>query len=70
MLAEDQQDLSDRFARKGHDRFDGAGVGARARPACRCFRACWRRSSAPSTSDRAVGDHDIFVGEMVHARSL
>jgi flavin reductase (DIM6/NTAB) family NADH-FMN oxidoreductase RutF len=67
VLAEDQRHLSDRFARKGHDRFDGlawqpgeTGVplltGVLAAMECR-------------TSQRfTAGDHDIFVGEMVAAR--
>jgi 4-hydroxyphenylacetate 3-hydroxylase, reductase component len=67
VLAEGQRELSDRFARKGHDRFDGlewhagtTGVplltGVLAALECR-------------TSQRfAAGDHDIFVGEVVAAR--
>jgi flavin reductase (DIM6/NTAB) family NADH-FMN oxidoreductase RutF len=64
VLSADQQELSDRFARKGHDRFGGlawdagkTGVpllpGAIARIECQVherFRS---------------GDHDLFVGEMV-----
>jgi flavin reductase (DIM6/NTAB) family NADH-FMN oxidoreductase RutF len=66
MLADTQRDLSERFARKGHDRFDGlawhAGVtgvplleGALAHLEC----AVYRRVTA--------GDHDIFIGEAVGA---
>jgi flavin reductase (DIM6/NTAB) family NADH-FMN oxidoreductase RutF len=66
MLAENQRDLSERFARKGHDRFDGldwlpgeTGVpllkGALAHMEC----ALYRREVA--------GDHDIFIGEAVGA---
>jgi flavin reductase (DIM6/NTAB) family NADH-FMN oxidoreductase RutF len=67
VLTESQRDLSDRFARKGQDRFDGlewqageTGVplltGVLAALECR-------------TSQRyAAGDHDIFVGEMLAAR--
>jgi len=66
MLAENQRELSDHFARKGHDRFDGlkwhpgaSGVpllpGVLAAVECRAHQ---RISS---------GDHDIFVGEMVKA---
>jgi flavin reductase (DIM6/NTAB) family NADH-FMN oxidoreductase RutF len=68
VLAEDQQALSDRFARKGHDRFDGlawyrgeSGVpllhGVLATIECRLHQ---RFTS---------GDHDIFVGEMVGVHS-
>jgi flavin reductase (DIM6/NTAB) family NADH-FMN oxidoreductase RutF len=67
MLAENQRDLSERFARKDHDRFDGldwlpgeTGVplvdGALAHIEC----AVRRRVTA--------GDHDIFIGEAVGAR--
>jgi flavin reductase ActVB len=66
VLAENQRELADRFARKGHDRFNGTawqaghtGVplldGAIARIEC----ATHHRFTA--------GDHDILVGEMVEA---
>ena len=67
VLTESQRDLSERFARKGEDRFDGlewhagtTGVplltGVLAALECR-------------TSHRfTAGDHDIFVGEMLAAR--
>jgi flavin reductase (DIM6/NTAB) family NADH-FMN oxidoreductase RutF len=66
VLAEDQRELSERFARKGADRFDGlawrageTGVplipGALAGIECRVH-------------DRIIsGDHDILVGEMVRS---
>lgn len=67
VLAENQVHLSDRFARKGQDRFDGlewqpgeTGVpllpGGLANIEC----AVYQRFTA--------GDHDIFVGEMLSAR--
>ena len=67
ILAEDQQALSERFARKGLDRFDGVGwllgayhvpllEGALAAIECRLERRI------------PVGDHDIFVGRMVATR--
>jgi flavin reductase (DIM6/NTAB) family NADH-FMN oxidoreductase RutF len=67
ILAENQRDLSDRFARKGQDRFDGlewhpgeTGVplldGVMAAIEC----AVHQRITS--------GDHDIFVGEMLSAR--
>jgi len=67
VLAATQQDLSDHFARKGHDRFGGlkwdrgeSGVplipGAVAAIEC----AVHQRFTA--------GDHDIFVGEMLRGR--
>jgi flavin reductase (DIM6/NTAB) family NADH-FMN oxidoreductase RutF len=66
LLREDQCEISERFARKGEDRFDGLE---------------WRRGEtgvpllegALATMECAVrqriaaGDHDIFVGEMVRA---
>ena len=66
VLADDQQALSERFATKGQDRFD---------------RVAWRpgATGVPLLSGSLaamectvhrrmeVGDHDIFVGEMVHA---
>jgi len=67
VLAEQQRELSDRFARKGHDRFNGTpwhpggtGVplldGALAEIECEAHHRF------------AVGDHDILVGRMVAAR--
>jgi len=64
VLTEEQRELSDRFARKGQDRFDGlkwrpgeTGVpllpGVLAAVECRTHQRI------------ASGDHDIFVGEMV-----
>jgi flavin reductase (DIM6/NTAB) family NADH-FMN oxidoreductase RutF len=65
ILAEDQQALSDRFARKGHDRFEWLG-GVTGTPlipgvigAIEC--AVYARMT--------MGDHDILVGEMVHVRT-
>jgi flavin reductase (DIM6/NTAB) family NADH-FMN oxidoreductase RutF len=67
VLSEGQRHLSDRFARKGHDRFDGlewrpgqTGVplltGVLAAMECRTIQQF------------TSGDHDIFVGEMLAAR--
>jgi flavin reductase (DIM6/NTAB) family NADH-FMN oxidoreductase RutF len=67
ILNETQQALSERFARKGHDRFDELkwrpGVtGVPLLPACLAQIECavYRRVE--------MGDHDILVGEMVHER--
>lgn len=68
VLAEGQQALSDRFARKGQDRFEGlewyrgqSGVpllpGVLAAIECRVHQRI------------ASGDHDIFVGEMIFAHT-
>ncbi len=68
ILSEEQRPLSERFARKGHDRFDGldwlpgqTGVpllhGALAQIECAV------RQRIPA------GDHDIFLGEMLVAHA-
>jgi flavin reductase (DIM6/NTAB) family NADH-FMN oxidoreductase RutF len=67
VLRREQRDLSERFARKGQNRFDGvdwrpgqAGVpllgGALAQVACALYRRV------------AAGDHDIFIGEALAAQ--
>ena len=64
ILSEHHQAISDRFAQKGHDRFDGVDwhLGATGVPLIR---------SAIATIECAVrqrissGDHDIFIGEVV-----
>ena len=66
VLTAGQRPLSERFARKGHDRFDGTpwergqtGVpllpGALAKIECAVYERI------------VAGDHDIFVGRMLHA---
>jgi len=65
VLTAEQQPLSDRFARKGHDRFDGLewrrGVtevpllpGVLATIECDVYKIV------------PMGDHDLFVGEVMH----
>jgi len=66
VLKEDQQPLSDRFARKGQDRFDGlewrrGATGVPLLPGCLAQIECAVHRRVE------MGDHDIFVGEMVHA---
>jgi flavin reductase (DIM6/NTAB) family NADH-FMN oxidoreductase RutF len=67
VLAEDQRDLAERFARKGQDRFDGlkwrrgkTGVPLLPRVLAAIECAVRQRFTA--------GDHDVFVGQMVGAR--
>ena len=67
VLAENQRELSERFARKGYDRFDGlkwerGETGVPLLPGVLAAIECAveRRVTA--------GDHDIFVAEMVAAR--
>ena len=67
ILAEDQRALSDRFARKGHDRFEGVdwqpGVtGVPLLPGVLAAIECAVHRIVP------MGDHDILVGEVVHAQ--
>ena len=67
VLAEDQRALSDRFARKGHDRFEGVawepGIsGVPLLPGVLAAIECAVHRIVP------MGDHDILVGEMVHAQ--
>lgn len=67
ILSEQQQSLSDRFARKGFDRFDGLpwdrGItGVPVIPGALAAIEC-------SVHQRfSSGDHDIFVGLMVQTR--
>lgn len=64
MLAEDQRWLSDHFARKGYDRFEGlewhrGKTGVPLLPGVVAIMEC------DVHRQFAVGDHDIFVGEVV-----
>jgi flavin reductase (DIM6/NTAB) family NADH-FMN oxidoreductase RutF len=67
VLTEDQRALSDRFARKGHDRFEGVDwhPGVTGVPLLAGMLAeieCGVHRIVP------MGDHDILVGEVVRAR--
>jgi flavin reductase (DIM6/NTAB) family NADH-FMN oxidoreductase RutF len=67
VLTETQRPLSDRFARKGQDRFDGlewqpGESGAPLLPNALANIEC------AVVQRTAAGDHDIFVGEVVHVR--
>ncbi len=67
VLTEDQQELSERFARKGFDRFDGlpwqpGATGVPLIPGALAALECAVEQRIPS------GDHDIFVGRMVAAQ--
>ena len=69
ILSAEQRELSDRFARKGCDRFDAlpwerGTMGVPLLPGAIAQIEC-------ATHQRiASGDHDIFVGRMVRARVL
>jgi flavin reductase (DIM6/NTAB) family NADH-FMN oxidoreductase RutF len=67
ILAENQQDLSERFARKGHDRFDGlewkpGETGVPLLTGALATMECELRHRYPA------GDHDILIGEMMRAQ--
>jgi flavin reductase (DIM6/NTAB) family NADH-FMN oxidoreductase RutF len=68
ILSEQQRDLSERFARKGHDRFQGVAwapgeTGAPLIAGVLAAIECRVEQRIP------VGDHDLFVGRMVAARA-
>jgi flavin reductase (DIM6/NTAB) family NADH-FMN oxidoreductase RutF len=68
ILAEDQRALSERFARKGHDRFEGVAwhagqTGVPLLPGALAAIECAVHRIVP------MGDHDILVGEMMHAQT-
>ena len=67
MLSDSQRDLSDRFARKGQDRFEGIDWyrgenGAPLLPDVLAAVECATRHRV------TAGDHDIFIAEMVSAQ--
>ena len=67
VLAADQEPLSDRFARKGEDRFNGlewyrGETGVPLLPGVLAAIECEQRHRF------TAGDHDVFVGEMLNAR--
>ncbi len=67
VLAEDQRELSERFARKGSDRFNGISwevgkTGVPLIPGVLAAIECHVHQRITS------GDHDIFIGEMLEAR--
>ena len=66
VLKQEQQDLSERFARKGFDRFDGLAwergeTGAPLIPGSLAAMECAVERRV------AAGDHDILVGRLVRA---
>ena len=64
ILAADQQDLSDRFARPGEDRFAGLGDadGAEGAPLIPGYAA---RFGCRARFEYEGGDHAIFLGEVI-----
>jgi flavin reductase (DIM6/NTAB) family NADH-FMN oxidoreductase RutF len=69
ILGEEERRISDRFAQKGHDRFDGVAWGPggnRAPPRAHALATLECAAHQRFTS----GDHDILIGEVVriHAK--
>jgi flavin reductase (DIM6/NTAB) family NADH-FMN oxidoreductase RutF len=64
ILGEEQREISIRFARKGHDRFDGVPwvAGRTGVPLLDDALACFE---CRITERVAAGDHDIFIGEVI-----
>jgi flavin reductase (DIM6/NTAB) family NADH-FMN oxidoreductase RutF len=67
VLAENQREISDRFARKGLDRFANISwhrgkSGAPLITGCIASLECAIRQRIP------CGDHEIFIGEVVHTQ--
>ncbi len=67
VLSEDQEELSERFARKGEDRFNGlpwepGQTGVPLIPGALAGIECEVRTRY------SAGDHDILIGEMLHSR--
>lgn len=67
VLAENQRELSERFARKGHDRFTGVEwhCGATGAPLLNGVLAA---IECEVHQRFTAGDHDIFVGRMLRAQ--
>ena len=64
VLAAGQQDLSDRFARPGQDKFDGLDVGDGPEGAP-LLDGCAARFGCRARFEYEGGDHAIFLGEVV-----
>lgn len=64
VLAADQQDLSNRFARPGIDRFDGLECGSGPEGAPR-IEGCAARFGCAAKFEYEGGDHAIFLGEVI-----
>lgn len=64
ILASDQQDMSDRFARRGEDKFGGLAIadGPEGAP---LIEGCAARFGCRARFEYEGGDHAIFLGEVV-----
>ena len=67
VLSEKQRELSERFARKGHDRFTGLAWD-RGETGVPLLRGVLAAIECAVERRVTAGDHDIFVAEMVAAR--
>jgi flavin reductase (DIM6/NTAB) family NADH-FMN oxidoreductase RutF len=67
VLGEDQRALSERFARKGHDRFDGLDWHA-GETGVPLLGGVLAQLECSITQRITAGDHDVFIAEMVSAR--
>ena len=67
VLAEDQRDLAERFARQGQDRFDGLKW-RRGQTGVPMLAGVLAAIECALRQRFTVGDHDVFAGEMVGAR--
>jgi flavin reductase (DIM6/NTAB) family NADH-FMN oxidoreductase RutF len=67
VLAAGQRDLSDRFARKDYDRFDGLAW-ERGKTGVPLLPGTLAQMECVVVDRITQGDHDIFIGEMVEAR--
>jgi flavin reductase (DIM6/NTAB) family NADH-FMN oxidoreductase RutF len=67
VLSAEQKDLSDRFARKGFDRFDGL-TWERGRTGVPLLPGALAQIECATHECVRSGDHDIFIGRMVGAK--
>jgi flavin reductase (DIM6/NTAB) family NADH-FMN oxidoreductase RutF len=65
VLGEEQRPISERFAQKGHDRFDGVGW-RRGETGVPLLTAALATMECAAHQRFSVGDHDIFVGQLVN----
>ncbi len=69
ILADHQQPLSDRFARRGEDKFSGLTL-ERGHGDIPLLEGCAARFECKTAFKYEGGDHEIFVGEVVNFRNF
>ena len=67
MLSDSQRELSDRFARKGQDRFEGIEW-YRGETGAPLLRGVLAALECATRHRVTAGDHDVFIAEMVSAQ--